>query len=49
MGTQGDDYFLTHSIGDSARSRYDGMLVPSARESGTSHLVLFENLESPRR
>jgi RHS repeat-associated protein len=37
----GNDYTMTHAIGDFARTRYSGMIVPSARELGTSHLVLF--------
>ena len=37
-----DDYFLTHALGDFARSRYNGILAPSAREAGTSNLILFD-------
>jgi RES domain-containing protein len=37
----GNDYSVTHALGDFARTRYSGMLVPSAREAGTSNLVLF--------
>jgi RES domain-containing protein len=38
---KGDNYFLTQAIGDFARTRYSGILVPSAREDGASNLVLF--------
>ncbi|MCC5847622.1 MAG: RES family NAD+ phosphorylase [Verrucomicrobia bacterium] len=37
----GDGYFMTHAIGDFAQSRYSGILFPSAREAGASHLLLF--------
>jgi RHS repeat-associated protein len=43
-GDQTADYFLTNSIGDFARTRYDGMLVPSARNPGGSNLVMFSDL-----
>jgi RES domain-containing protein len=36
-----DDYTMTHAIGDFARTRYRGLLAPSARAYGTSNLVLF--------
>lgn len=36
-----DDYVMTNAIGDFARTRYRGLLVPSARERGTTNLVLF--------
>lgn len=36
-----DNYFMTHAIGEFARTRYSGMLVPSTRKAGTSHLVVF--------
>lgn len=42
--TPANDYFMTHALGDFARTRYNGLLVPSAREAGTSHLVLFDHL-----
>lgn len=37
----GDSYFMTHALGDFARTRYSGLLVPSARAPGTSHLIIF--------
>jgi RES domain-containing protein len=37
----GNDYTTTHAIGDFARTRYSGMLVPSAREPGLVNLILF--------
>ena len=37
----GDSYQLTQSIGDIARQRYDGILVPSARQAGATNLVIF--------
>ncbi|MEO0575474.1 MAG: RES family NAD+ phosphorylase, partial [Pseudomonadota bacterium] len=45
LGNTNNDYFYTHSLGDFAQPRYNGILVPSARESGTSHLILFESLK----
>jgi RES domain len=36
-----NSYLLTHSIGDIARGRYDGLLVPSARQPGATNLVIF--------
>jgi RHS repeat-associated protein len=36
-----DSYFMTHALGDFSRTRYSGMLVPSARAEGASHLVTF--------
>ena len=37
----GNDYFLTQALGDFARTRYSGLLVPSARQLGASNLVIF--------
>ena len=37
----GNYYTMTHAIGDFARTRYSGMLVPSAREPGLVNLILF--------
>jgi RES domain-containing protein len=37
-----NDYTMTHAIGDFARTRYSGLLVPSAREAGAVNLVLFQ-------
>jgi RES domain-containing protein len=37
-----DSYSHTQALGDFARTRYRGMLVPSARRAGVSHLVLFK-------
>lgn len=45
IGNTNNDYFITHSLGDLAQPRYNGILVPSARESETSHLILFESLK----
>jgi RES domain-containing protein len=36
-----DNYFMTHALGDFSRTRYSGMVVPSARAEGASHLVTF--------
>lgn len=40
-----DDYFLTQALGDFARTRYQGALVPSARELSISNLVIFGDLK----
>ena len=45
IGDPNNDYFITHSLGDFAQPRYKGILAPSAREPGTSHLILFESLK----
>lgn len=37
----GDSYQITQWIGDIARLRYDGLLVPSARQAGATNLVIF--------
>ncbi|MCC6579882.1 MAG: RES domain-containing protein [Phycisphaeraceae bacterium] len=37
----GDSYFYTHAIGDFARGRYSGLLVPSAQQAGARNLVIF--------
>ena len=37
----GNDYALTQALGDFARTRYNGILVPSARLRGGVNLVLF--------
>ncbi|MBV8545991.1 MAG: RES domain-containing protein [Acidobacteria bacterium] len=37
----GSDYTMTHALGDFARTRYNGILVPSATAPGQKHLVLF--------
>jgi filamentous hemagglutinin len=45
--TTGDrvgDYFLPNAIGDFARSRYNGLLVPSARHPAGKNLVMFTPL-----
>jgi RHS repeat-associated protein len=36
-----DDYSVTQALGRAARSRYDGILAPSARSPGSSNLILF--------
>ena len=36
-----NDYLYTQALGDFARGRYSGLLVPSARQAGTSHLVIL--------
>ncbi len=41
----GDDNFLTQSLGDFARGRYSGILALSARQAGTSNLILFQELK----
>ena len=41
-----NDYSITHALGDFSQARYNGLLVPSARESGTSHLVSFDEFPS---
>jgi RES domain-containing protein len=38
----GNSYNLTQAIGDFARGRYSGLLVPSARAKRTFHLILFD-------
>jgi len=38
----GDSYFIPQALGDFSRGRYNGLLVPSARQPGTSHLILLE-------
>ncbi len=45
VGNTNNDYFFTHSLGDFSQSRYNGVLTPSAREPGTSHLILFKGLK----
>jgi len=37
----GSDYTMTHALGDFARTRYNGILVPSATAPGQTNLVLF--------
>ncbi len=37
----GDSYRMTQAIGDFACQRYDGLLVPSAREPGATIVVIF--------
>lgn len=41
----GNDYFYTQAIGDFARTRYNGILAPSARQAGTSNLILFQEVK----
>jgi RES domain-containing protein len=41
----GNDYFYTQAIGDFSRTRYSGILAPSARQAGTSNLILFQELK----
>lgn len=38
----GDSYHWTHALGDFAQGRYNGILAPSARQAGTSNLILFD-------
>jgi RES domain-containing protein len=40
-----DEYLIPQALGDFSRGRYNGILVPSARKPGTSHLILFEGLD----
>ncbi|MBL8024165.1 MAG: RES family NAD+ phosphorylase [Elusimicrobia bacterium] len=40
-----DEYLIPQALGDFSRGRYNGILVPSAREPGASHLILFEGLD----
>jgi len=37
-----EDYTFTQAIGDFARTRYRGLLAPSARKEGAASLILFE-------
>jgi filamentous hemagglutinin len=37
----GSDYTMTHALGDFSRTRYNGILVPSATAPGETNLVLF--------
>ena len=41
-GITGDSYFIPQALGDFSRGRYNGLLVPSARQPGTSHLIQLE-------
>lgn len=36
-----NDYSVTQALGSAARSRYDGILAPSARLPGASNLIVF--------
>jgi RES domain-containing protein len=40
-GEEGAEYVLTNAIGDFARTRYNGMVAPSARKSGGVNIILF--------
>jgi len=44
-GDDAADYFIPNAIGDFARSRYNGLLVPSAVDAGGNNLVLFRSLQ----
>jgi RES domain-containing protein len=40
--THDKDYLITQGIGRWAQDKYDAILVPSARASGTTNLVIFK-------